>query len=477
MPLLLTQRTTSYPFLFFLLSSSPFNLYFPCLLHLLLTFRLLLPFYTPFITTFQDLHPEPSSQVTKMPSTFHGFPRLPVEIQLQIWKEACSLFDIPGYDSHKQAGLHYVNVDTLKSGGKDRLALRALDHKQGPDGDEKASNSNRSAYMWDGGLWGACKLSREVITEKIYSMWLQLPSYNRAGLGRPAILTSRNADEGQGYMVFPRRDMFCIWTTDWKSLPQHFEDCKTRLPFFDLFDPLSSSMVPVFNLAIEFDSSWIVDLPATLEELKAENSARGLVATWMEGVASGCVNTPHLYLIDKATLLVRKTRGRGPIYHDCDGKYNDIRHEWCNDAIYAFIEALGKFLPFEKYGHLYEQNNPDSWSDDVNMWSDFVIFQEINVLARFEYAPRNEVSWTAICNDLSEEDKKGSERAIASGGRVYDLEYDDDVGYCLGSFGGSRGWTYYGSNERCSDKHVDRVEYIKLLDLDFEKVETEVRDE
>ncbi|KAF5626893.1 uncharacterized protein FTJAE_9399 [Fusarium tjaetaba] len=353
-----------------------------------------------------------------MSSTFHRFPRLPIEIQLQIWKEACSLFDIPGYDSYKQAGLHYVDVDTVKSGGKDRLALRALDHKQGPDGDEKASNSNRSAYMWDGGLWGACKLSREVITEKINSMWLRLPGDRRAQLGRPAILTSRNADEGQGYMVFPRRDMLCIRTTDWKSLPQHFEDCKTRLPFFDLFDPLSSSLVPVPNLAIECDSSWIVDLPATLEELKAENSARGLVATWMEGVTSGCVNTPHLYLIDKATLLVHKTRGLGPIYHDCDGKYNDIRHEWCSDAIYAFIEALGKFLPSQKYGHLYEQNNPDSWSDDLNMWSDFVIFQEINVLARFEYAPRNEVSWTAICNDLSEEDKKGSERAITSCGRV-----------------------------------------------------------
>ncbi|KAF5566778.1 hypothetical protein FNAPI_946 [Fusarium napiforme] len=412
-----------------------------------------------------------------MSSTFHGFPRLPIEIQLQIWKEACSLFDIPGYDSYKKAGLHYVNVDTVKSGGKDRLTLRALDHKQGPDGDEKASNSNHSAYMRGGGLWGACKLSREVITkktEKIFSMWLQLPDYRQRYRGRPAILSSQNAYEGQGYMVFPERDIFCIRTTDWKSLPQHFEDCKTSLPFFD---PLSSSVVPVDNLAIEFDSSWIIDLPATLEELKAENSARALVATWIEGVASGWVNTPELYLIDTGTLLVQKTRGYGPVYHDCDGMYNDMGHESCNDAMSTFIRALDNFLPFKKYGHIYDQNNPNSWSDDLNMWLDFEIYDKINLLAHFEYAPRNEVSWTAICNDLSDENKKGSERAIKSRGRVYDLEYDDDVGYCVGTFGGSRGWTYPSSNERCSDKYVDRVEYIKLLDLKFEKVETEVRDE
>ncbi|RBQ68124.1 hypothetical protein FVER14953_21072 [Fusarium verticillioides] len=99
------------------------------------------------------------------------------------------------------------------------------------------------------------------------------------------------------------------------------------------------------------------------------------------------------------------------------------------------------------------------------------------MLARFEYEIRKEVSWTAICNDLSEENKKGSETAFTSSGRAYDLEYDDDVGYCVGSFGGRREWTYPGSNERCNDKDVDRVEYIKLLDLDFEKVETEVLDE
>ncbi|KAL5589521.1 hypothetical protein FOVSG1_011388 [Fusarium oxysporum f. sp. vasinfectum] len=136
---------------------------------------------------------------------------------------------------------------------------------------------------------------------------------------------------------------------------------------------------------------------------------------------------PQLYLIDKGTLLVQKTRGYGPIYHDYGGKYNDMRERGCNDAIHAFIEALDEFLPFEEYGHLYEKNNPDSWGEDLHMWFDFNIFQEIKVLVRFEYADHKEVSWTAVRNDL--------------------------------------------------DDYVDRVEYIKLLDLDSERVETEVSDE
>ncbi|KAF5610648.1 uncharacterized protein FSUBG_2909 [Fusarium subglutinans] len=407
-------------------------------------------------------------------ATFHPFPRLPTELQLQIWKEACALSVIPGRDSFEQGGLHYVNVDTVKVGGRNRLALRVLDKIQDPNGDEQTPNNNRSAHMWDGGLWWACKLSSEFITEKTNSKWLRLPDYSQDCFGRPATLTSRNIDEGRGYKVFPRRDIFCIRTTDWKSLPQHFEDCETGLPSFD---HLSSSIVLNCTLAIEFDSSWIVDLPETLEELKAENSARGLVATWMESVASGWVKTPRLCLIDKGTLFVTKGRNYANIYHDCDGEYVDMRFEWCNDAISTFIEALDNFLPYENYGDLYEKNNPNSWVEDLHMWNDFFVFQEIRVLARHKHADHEEVSWTAVCNDLSDDHERGSEKALSAYGRVYDLEYDDDVGYCVGSFGNSNNWFSFEIDGNGMDGERERVEYIKYLKLDLEKMETEVRDE
>ncbi|KAF4495013.1 tetracycline resistance [Fusarium agapanthi] len=87
-------------------------------------------------------------------ATFHPFSRLPTELQLLIWKETCALPVIPGRGHHEQAGLHYVNVDTVESEGTGQLSLRVLDKDQDPNGDETTPDNNRSAYMWDGGLWG-----------------------------------------------------------------------------------------------------------------------------------------------------------------------------------------------------------------------------------------------------------------------------------------------------------------------------------
>lgn len=418
-------------------------------------------------TLFQNTFIAITSVHEMSATTFHPFPRLPMETIVQILMTACTESTFPGHLSPNQGGLHYVNVDTISTGGGDLLTLRVLD-KQDPNDD--AGISNMSEYMRNGGLWGACKLSRAIITVKTIFMRHKLIDAHEHDVGSLAILPSRNSDEPHGYMVYPQQDIFCIRTGDWKSLPESFEQCNTGLPSFD---PLSSAIVPTRTLGIEFDSSWIVDLPDTLEELKAENSARGLVATWMEGVASGWVQTPQLYLIDKGTLFVSHTPGYSPVYHDCDGKYIRMYEEWCGDAVYAFIDALDQLLPFDEYGDLYHENTPDSWDEDAEQWLDFDIFSNIKVLARFEYADHKEASWTAVCNDLSNDDVRGSEHAITSYGRVYDLSYDDDVGYCVGELGNPRAWSSSSDDaddnddddddETGSDDEMGRVEYIKLF--------------
>ncbi|KLP14926.1 Uncharacterized protein LW94_14121 [Fusarium fujikuroi] len=269
-------------------------------------------------------------------TTFHPFPDLPMEIKLQILMTACTESTFPGHLSPDQGGLHYVNIDTIRTGGGDLLTLRVLDKQ-------------------------------------------------------------------------------------------------------DLNDD-------------------------TLDELKAENSARGLVATWMEGVASGWVQTPQLYLIDKGTLFVSQTPGYSPVYHDCDGKYIRMYEEWCGDAISAFIHALDELLSLDKYGDLYKENSPDSWDEDAEEWLEFDIFSNIKVLARFEYADHKEVSWTAVCNDLYNDDVRGSEHAVTSYGRVYDLTYDDDVGYCVGEFGNPRVLSSSDDDDESgSDDDLGRVEYVKLF--------------
>ncbi|QGI70718.1 uncharacterized protein FFB20_10660 [Fusarium fujikuroi] len=380
-------------------------------------------------------------------TTFHPFPDLPMEIKLQILMTACTESTFPGHLSPDQGGLHYVNIDTIRTGGGDLLTLRVLDKQ---DLNDDVGISNKSEYMRNGGLWGACKLSRAIITVKTIFMRHKLIDAHQHDVGSLAILPSRNSDEAHGYIH-----------GDWKSLPESFEQCNTGLPSFD---PLSSAIIPTPTLAVEFDSSWIVDLPKTLDELKAENSARGLVATWMEGVASGWVQTPQLYLIDKGTLFVSQTPGYSPVYHDCDGKYIRMYEEWCGDAISAFILALDELLSLDKYGDLYKENSPDSWDEDAEEWLEFDIFSNIKVLARFEYADHKEVSWTAVCNDLYNDDVRGSEHAVTSYGRVYDLTYDDDVGYCVGEFGNPRVLSSSDDDDESgSDDDLGRVEYVKLF--------------
>ncbi|KAG5753344.1 hypothetical protein H9Q69_004338 [Fusarium xylarioides] len=384
------------------------------------------------------------------PQTFHPFPRLPTEIQLKIWKAACICSTMPRDIYDQQAFVHYVNVDTDKTGDRDQLTIRALD--------DQNCASNRSAYILDGGLWTACKQSREIITEQSFPSWVRLHK-NGDYIGHPATLATRNAPDPQKYMVLPEQDLFCIRTEDWKSLPHHFEHCKTNLPSFD---PLSSSVVPVENLAIEFDSSWIVDFPTTLEQLKGENSARGLVATWVEGVASGWVSTPTLFLIDKGTLLVKKTGPGHTIYHDSDGMYTQMYNGLYNDAIDQFMEDLWAFFPDEEYCELYAQNNPGSYDEDLHMWDTFHIDQVINVLVRFEFATCKEVNWTAVCNEIPDVDGEGPLQDIATSGRVYNLECDDDVGYSVGYLDGAY-WNRTWAWKACDEDKLERVEYIKLF--------------
>ncbi|KAF4341241.1 hypothetical protein FBEOM_4840 [Fusarium beomiforme] len=239
--------------------------------------------------------------MTSATATFHPFSRLPKELQLQIWEEACFDVRIARHTAGDRAGLHYVDVD--QNDGQNSLTIRAFGRVM--PGDEEGRAINKSAYFWDAGLWTACRQSRKVIIQEAF--------------------------------------FICA-------------------------------------LAIEFDPNWASNLPDTLEELKAENSARGLVASWLEGMASGWVNTPDLFLIDKSTCVVSEPSRTNPAYHDCNGRYIAMRQWYYSDAVKSFIKALADFVPVEEYGELYHENNPNSYDPELDIFYDFNIDDVVNVL-------------------------------------------------------------------------------------------------
>jgi hypothetical protein len=131
--------------------------------------------------------------------SFHPFPKLPAELRLQIWNDACVVRHLNHH------GLHYIDVGRLVDG----MSLFAFHPQYG-------HTSVTSACLMDNGLWTACKESRDVIKG-----WL-----DAVGQGKPshrASFTIRGS-EGEPYAyctVNPWQDIFCIQASDWCVLHDH----------------------------------------------------------------------------------------------------------------------------------------------------------------------------------------------------------------------------------------------------------------
>ncbi|EXK26816.1 hypothetical protein FOMG_16624 [Fusarium oxysporum f. sp. melonis 26406] len=136
----------------------------------------------------------------EMSPAFRYFKRLPIELRLKIWEAAC----LPS--TNADHGLHYVTLDVVEEGkegvedvddeeylenlvifdadleGYDEefevesddtgyVTLRAL--KRPCEKSSETTNPNKSAYLWDAGLWLACKESRSVIAKHLnFEGWL-----------------------------------------------------------------------------------------------------------------------------------------------------------------------------------------------------------------------------------------------------------------------------------------------------------------
>ncbi|RSL39552.1 hypothetical protein CEP53_013976 [Fusarium sp. AF-6] len=279
------------------------------------------------------------------PSIFHPFSRLPTELRLQIWENAC----LPS--QQQSCGLHYFTLNDdkkLVSSGWNRITsseLQAL-----------ASQANRSAYLWHGGLWTACKESRAVVMKHSrLKEWEDLleraqredkraESHEReTGRARtpplrmhtmsdwvvgdegapPGMIVMREGHEEWYFIVYPTRDIFCVTAENWESVLQsrpYWDDYHyLPVPGYDLFS------LHVENIAFEFDPSWNHALPDDIFDLMMENSARGLLARMVEEMVSLYALRFNIWLVDKtARWLAQPDQFVGPVFHDCDDEYVQI---------------------------------------------------------------------------------------------------------------------------------------------------------
>ncbi|KAH7147907.1 hypothetical protein DER46DRAFT_515492 [Fusarium sp. MPI-SDFR-AT-0072] len=227
---------------------------------------------------------------------FHPFPNLPPELRLQIWKSACFPF------TANEPGLHYADLANLPDKNLREaedlywspIGMIALlpDFQTSPKPLESVRRPNRSVYMWDAGLWKACRESRGVIAAHCH---LHISPKGEPSF--PNCLFLRNKEPAEPLMVMPTRDIFCTKNLGLPSLPPSLY--YTRLHSLGLGGQITSIRHP-FNLALEFDSSWNDEFPSDWYQLKRENSPRGLLVAWLESYREDNGDEACIYLLNKA---------------------------------------------------------------------------------------------------------------------------------------------------------------------------------
>ncbi|GKU04139.1 hypothetical protein FLAG1_04253 [Fusarium langsethiae] len=179
-------------------------------------------------------------------TTFHPFQRLPFELRLQIWEEACLK------QRRSFQALHYVTIDSATE-------VVSLSHNW-----DDSKPSNKSIYLWDAGLWTACQESRNVVAKH----WAKQPRpYNYVDMyincslkeaeyycdhvwpekeqdWKVRTLFSRVDGEHWRQTVHLERDYFCILADNWEPLARNWESFSSDLS----------------GIAIEFDPSWNLSL-------------------------------------------------------------------------------------------------------------------------------------------------------------------------------------------------------------------------
>ncbi|KAF5581156.1 tetracycline resistance protein [Fusarium pseudocircinatum] len=184
------------------------------------------------------------AQLVKMAaSSFPSFPRLPTELRLQIWIVACVSYQPDGH------GIHYIDFEPTST--EATLSPSSTFTARLAEGDKD------SACLRTGGLWMACKESRDVMIQ---------------------------------YSKVDGHD--CAWDTP----HDHAEGWQIQLPDSS---PIGSQPTNIHNIALEFNESWNKNLPKSYYDLMAESSARGFLSRLLYNRYLNDSTTPQIWIIVK----------------------------------------------------------------------------------------------------------------------------------------------------------------------------------
>ncbi|RFN48980.1 hypothetical protein FIE12Z_6828 [Fusarium flagelliforme] len=226
------------------------------------------------------------------------------------------------------------------------------------------SDSSRSAFLIDGGLWRACKESREAIAKhtRFYN-WARVheqaiaidPLDNCRGdwaggdnSTHPAFIETCEGEEQCRVLVYPHRDIFCIQVDDWKSLQRGIFDSDLEMTFVHSNSHCVPPRIVVANIAVKFDDSWLENIPNCLSRLQGEISARGFFGSLLLEYHRNLGYLDALWIIDKdAWWYDTLSQDHDTVYRDGDEEYVEV--DWSHIVHFrpsasTFMKKIDGFL-------------------------------------------------------------------------------------------------------------------------------------
>lgn len=314
-----------------------------------------------------------------MASTFHFFPKLPCELRIWIWKLALR----PSTDI---GGMHYfllehkekvdstdsISIVDLNPWGEEIDDGKIAVMSTGPlQSGSPATPVNKSVYLWDAGLFTACKESRDIIVRR-REEYDRRPRVwpRRVSETYTVTMTRRREDELWCLMFQPEKDIFCYTFGDWDLLGTSRQDLLQQYVEHTYLG------IPgdIKHVAIEFDSSWTLDWPETYEELERESSPRAFILRLLEGCIQRTMKC-FVWVIDRQSILPEVSLLKPPAceFYDLEVGYHQPIHD---TEASDFIDRMDAFFT-PRYCLWEEPYSPHS-SNDEELYSDLRDF--VNVL-------------------------------------------------------------------------------------------------
>lgn len=316
-----------------------------------------------------------ATTVTDSRDTFTLFPNLPYDIRELIWKAA-----LRPHHLNRQRAIHRIKFtnrdDHVVLEGPVIFSLNRPFYKYRAESFHQYGNRPRSAYLYDAGMWTACKESRRIMAKYNGVLltdndplppcildekhWNDPPGrpdniIHGASLRRPAeckacVMTARGASLEQSFQlhVYPIKDVFLIDASDWK-MAMHYNAVLFYYPF--------SAMLGAFRappeLAFDYHNSWTEEVPRDKTELFEEPSARGCMLRILRAVVRREISC-QMWLIDRVARLKDGSIPGNPVaeFFDCDREYvrstmwrmHINRHD-CYSSVPRFVEIIYDILP------------------------------------------------------------------------------------------------------------------------------------